>query len=224
MGAGTPSRSLACWMCRPAPTGPGSRASVAKLRPVLPGAHRGPVRATIPLSRRFCATANEKCIVWTYRGGLARTSLDDGAGSTTPSRAGHEGARCREPINTPRRRAPPRPAPASSRSCSCGAGEETRPPSAVSSTCSMPRWPPPRLRQSGRPESVEELVHEVFVRVWRHAPTFVPGAQGPVGWVMDHVPAATQSLMVTSPAVTTAGRPRSSTVMVAVQSPVSGNR
>jgi hypothetical protein len=80
------------------------------------------------------------------------------------------------------------------------------------------------LRQSGRPETVEELVHDVFVRVWRHAPTFVPGAQGPVGWVMDHVPAVTQSLMVTSPAVTTAGRPRSSTVMVAVQAPVSGNR
>jgi Sigma-70 region 2 len=80
------------------------------------------------------------------------------------------------------------------------------------------------LRQSGRPETVEELVHEVFVRVWRHAPTFAPGAQGPVGWVMDHVQAVTQSLMVTSPAVTTAGRPRSSTVMVAVQAPVSGNR
>ena len=85
-----------------------------------------PVRATIPPSRRICATANEKCISLTYRGGLARTSLDDGAGSTTPSRAGHEGARCREPINTPRRRAPPRPAPASSYELllRCGRGDE----------------------------------------------------------------------------------------------------
>ena len=61
------------------------------------------------------------------------------------------------------------------------------------------------LRQSGRPETVEELVHEVFVRVWRHAPTFVPGGQGPVEWVMEQASAASQSLIVTSPAVTIAG-------------------
>jgi hypothetical protein len=56
----------------------------------------------------------------------------------------------------------------------------------------------------GHPETVEELVHAAFVRVWRHAPTFVPGVQEPVEWVMEQATAA-QSLIVTSPAVTTLG-------------------
>jgi hypothetical protein len=80
------------------------------------------------------------------------------------------------------------------------------------------------VAQSGRPAPAGELVHETFVRVWRHAPTFVPGDQGPVEWVMQQAAAATQSLIVTSPAVTTAVRPGSSTVRVAVQTPGIGNR
>jgi Sigma-70 region 2 len=59
--------------------------------------------------------------------------------------------------------------------------------------------------RQGRPETVEELVHAAFVRVWRHAPTFVPGDQRPVEWVMEQASATTQSVIVTSPAVTTAG-------------------
>ena len=59
--------------------------------------------------------------------------------------------------------------------------------------------------RAGSPETAEQLVHATFVRVWRHAPTFVPGGQGPVEWVMEQASAASQSLIVTSPAVTIAG-------------------
>lgn len=78
--------------------------------------------------------------------------------------------------------------------------------------------------QPSRPGTAGELVHEAFVRVWRHAPTFVPGGQGPVEWVMEQAAATTQSLIVTSPAVTTEVWPGSSTVRVAVQTPGIGNR
>ena len=61
-------------------------------------------------------------------------------------------------------------------------------------------------------------------RLWHHAPTFVPGQQGAVDWAMQHAAAVAQSEMVTSPAVTTAVCPGPSTVTVAVQTPVSGNR
>jgi hypothetical protein len=56
-----------------------------------------------------------------------------------------------------------------------------------------------------RPEMVETLVHAAFVRVWCYAPTFVPGDQRPVEWVMEQALATAQSVIVTSPAVTTAG-------------------
>jgi hypothetical protein len=58
------------------------------------------------------------------------------------------------------------------------------------------------VAQPDRPGTAGELVHEAFVRVWRHAPTFVPGDLGPVEWVLQQA-ATTQSLIVTSPAVTT---------------------
>ena len=47
-------------------------------------------------------------------------------------------------------------------------------------------------RATGR--AAEELTARVFVRLWRHAPTYQPGDQSPVDWVMSHVPNVMRSL------------------------------
>ncbi len=49
-----------------------------------------------------------------------------------------------------------------------------------------------RKRATGR--TAEELTAKVFVRLWRHAPTYQPGDQSPVDWVMSHVPHIMRSL------------------------------
>jgi hypothetical protein len=49
-----------------------------------------------------------------------------------------------------------------------------------------------RKRATGR--AAEELTAKVFVRLWRHAPTYQPGDQSPVDWVMSHVPHIMSSL------------------------------
>lgn len=54
--------------------------------------------------------------------------------------------------------------------------------------------------------AAEELTARVFVRLWRHAPTYQPGDQSPVDWVMSHVP----NIMSLSPAVDRLPRPLAS--------------
>lgn len=49
-----------------------------------------------------------------------------------------------------------------------------------------------RKRATGR--TAEELTAQVFVRLWRHAPTYQPGYQSPVDWVMSQVPHVMRSL------------------------------
>jgi len=80
------------------------------------------------------------------------------------------------------------------------------------------------VQRQGHSGPTDELVLDVFLRVWRHAPTFVPGDRGAVDWLLGHATAETQPEIVTSPAVTTAGWPRTPTVRLAFQTPVSGNR
>ena len=102
----------------------------------------------------------------------------------------------------------------------CGRGDEA----ALGHLFDLLHAPVSVVLAQGRPEARDEMVLDVFRRLWRHAPTFVPGEQGAVAWAMQHAAAVAQSVMVTSPAVTTAVWPAPSTVTVAVQTPVSGNR
>lgn len=102
----------------------------------------------------------------------------------------------------------------------CGRGDEA----ALERLFDLLHAPVSAVLPLDRPEARDDLVLEVFRRVWRHAPTFVPGEQGAVAWALQHAAAVAQSVMVTSPAVTTAVCPVPSTVTVAVQVPVSGNR
>lgn len=102
----------------------------------------------------------------------------------------------------------------------CGRGDEA----ALERLFDLLHAPVSAVLPLDRPEARDDLVLEVFRRVWRHAPTFVPGEQGAVAWALQHAAAVAQSVMVTSPAVTTAVCPAPSTVTVAVQVPVSGNR
>ena len=102
----------------------------------------------------------------------------------------------------------------------CGRGDEA----ALGRLFNVLHAPVSAALAQDRPEARDELVLEVFRRLWRHAPTFVPGEHGAVAWAMQHTAAVAQSVMVTSPAVTTAVCPTPSTVTVAVQTPVSGNR
>ncbi len=102
----------------------------------------------------------------------------------------------------------------------CGRGDEA----ALGRLFDLLHAPVSAALGQGRPEARDELVLDVFRRLWHHAPTFVPGEQGAVAWAMQHAAAVAQSVMVTSPAVTTAVCPAPSTVTVAFQTPVSGNR
>lgn len=45
------------------------------------------------------------------------------------------------------------------------------------------------LRRHGHAGLDEQQVIEAFTRLWQQAPTFEPGAQNPVEWVMDQVSA-----------------------------------
>ena len=102
----------------------------------------------------------------------------------------------------------------------CGRGDEA----ALGRLFDLLHAPVSAALAQDRPEARDELVLDVFRRLWHHAPTFVPGQQGAVDWAMQHAAAVAQSVMVTSPAVTTAVCPGPWTVTVAVQTPVSGNR
>ena len=43
------------------------------------------------------------------------------------------------------------------------------------------------LKQQGPAEPEEELVIEAFVHLWRRAPTYNPGDQSPVEWVINQI-------------------------------------
>jgi DNA-directed RNA polymerase specialized sigma24 family protein len=48
------------------------------------------------------------------------------------------------------------------------------------------------LRHHGGARPSEEQVVEAFVRLWRQAPAFEPGAQPPVAWVVEQVSATAE--------------------------------